>query len=109
MGTPIALKLSTRFATSVHIQKVVAPNDEARRQKLRDAICAHLRFFPLAADTAEGVVACWLPEVGFEDAPDLIDQVLKEMVEQRLLAARALPDGKTLYRRGAGDPRAVLQ
>jgi hypothetical protein len=85
----------------------VAPNDAARRQELRDAICAHLRVFPLAADTAEGVVASWLPEVGFEDAPDLIDQVLREMVELRLLAACTLPDGKTLYRRGADDARAV--
>ena len=74
--------------------------DEAQWAKLKEAILAHLRVSPLAADTAEGVVACWLPSVGFEDAPDLIDEVLDEMVQQGLLVAHTLPDGNTLYARG---------
>ncbi|MDB5812226.1 MAG: hypothetical protein JWN94_4348 [Betaproteobacteria bacterium] len=70
---------------------------DGRRKKLKAAILAHLRLSPLAADTAEGVVECWLSEGGFKAAPQLIDQVLSEMVEQRLLVAHTLPDGKTLY------------
>lgn len=75
--------------------------NQRRRQALRDAITAHLQKCPLAADTAEGVIECWLPKRGFEDAPDLIDDVLRELVKYGVLVARTLPDGNTLYVRAA--------
>jgi len=55
----------------------------------------------MAADTADGILACWLPSRGFEDAPDRIEAVLAQMVAQRLLTVRHLPDGVMLYSRGA--------
>ena len=55
---------------------------------------------PLAADTAEGILSSWLPQSGFEDAPDYIAEVLEDLVARRLLRALTLPDGKTLYIRG---------
>ena len=53
----------------------------------------------MAADTADGILACWLPSTGFEDAPDCIEAVLAHMVAQRLLTVRHLPDGVMLYSR----------
>ena len=73
---------------------------DQRRQALRHAITAHLQKCPHAADTAKGVVDCWLPARKFEDAPDLIEDVLREMVSDGILTARVLPDGNTLYARG---------
>jgi hypothetical protein len=57
-------------------------------------------MYPLAGDTPEGIVACWLPRKGFEDAPDHLAAVLEEMVAKRWLRARELADGKLLYLRG---------
>jgi len=54
----------------------------------------------MAADTADGILASWLPAAGFEDAPDHIAAVLTRMVAQRRLSARRLPDGEILYARG---------
>ncbi len=61
----------------------------------------------MAADTADGILGCWLPATGFEDASDHIAAVLACMVAQRRLSAWRLPDGEILYARGetadAGD------
>ena len=73
------------------------PNHDVRREKLKEAILGHLRRAPLAADTAEGVIAFWLPKSDFEVAPLLIEDALGELVKEGLVAACALPDGKTLY------------
>jgi len=78
----------------------VARDDDAQRARIREAILHHVGKYPLAADTADGILACWLPHTGFEDAPDHIDAVLEDMVAKRWLQARRLPDGKTLYTRG---------
>lgn len=77
------------------------PHDEtARRARLCETILQYLRRHPLAADTADGIVACWLPRTGFEDAPDHIDAALRHMLAERRLAVRRLPDGRVLYARG---------
>jgi hypothetical protein len=78
----------------------VARNDAAQRARIRDAILHYVQKHPLAADTAEGVLACWLPGTGFGEAQDHIAAVLEEMVAGRQLQARHLPDGKILYVRG---------
>jgi hypothetical protein len=75
----------------------VALNDAAQRTRIREAILQYLHRYPLAADTADGILACWLPRAGFEDAPVHIATVLEDMVADRCLQARPLPDGKTLF------------
>ncbi len=77
-------------------------HDAQRRALIRNALAVHLRRHPFAGDTPEGIVACWLPPGGFEDAPQLIDDVIKAMVAAGELATRPLPDGGILYVRGPG-------
>jgi len=77
------------------------PHDAAvQKSRLHAAILRHIEKYPLAADTAAGILACWLPRTGFEDAPDHIGAVLRDMVAGRWLQARPLPDGNILYVRG---------
>ena len=85
----------------------MAPDHEAeRRKQLRTKIIGYLRRYPLAGDTLQGIVASWLPARGWEDAPDLIADVVATMVAARELEARRLPDGHVLYVRGpALEPR----
>ena len=94
-GTPRAL------SSVGAMQEPIIQGDATRETQLRKAILAHLRRHPMAADTAEGIVACWLPPTGFEDAPDYIQAVLADMVALRSLNVRHLPDGVMLYSRGA--------
>jgi hypothetical protein len=73
------------------------------RSRLCEAILRHLGRHPGAADTAEGILACWLPARGFEKAPDHIGAALAALVAAHRLQARRLPDGRTLYVR-CNDP-----
>jgi len=92
------VELITTFYDGRFIQDAfVDPNNDVRREKLKEAILAYLRITPLAADTAEGVIACWLPKLDFKAAPLLVEDVLGELVKEGLLVARALSDGRTLY------------
>lgn len=75
------------------------PNDD-RRAVLRDAIRRHLRDCPLAGDTPEGIVACWLPRGEFDDARTHIDAVVASMAAAGELLPTPLPDGRVLYFRG---------
>lgn len=54
----------------------------------------------MAADTASGILACWLSAGRFEDAPDHIASALVCLVARGWLSARRLPDGEILYARG---------
>lgn len=65
--------------------------------KLCTAIQLHLASHPLAADTVEGILACWLPPAGFEDAADHIDAALAALVAAQWLRPCPLPDGNVLY------------
>ena len=75
----------------------VVRNDADQRARTRKAILRHLRKNPLAADTVAGILAYWLPHTGFEDAPEYIGAVLEDLVAERRLQARPLPDGNVLY------------
>jgi len=75
----------------------VAHDAATQKARLCEAILRHITKHPLAADTAEGILACWLPCSGFEDAPEHLAAVLEEMVAKRWLQARQLPDGNVLY------------
>jgi hypothetical protein len=79
---------------------LVDDRDPEREERIREAIVMHLQRFPRAADTPEGMVACWLPSAGFEDALPAIWAVVESMVELGELTPRALPDGSVLFVRG---------
>jgi hypothetical protein len=74
--------------------------DAERKARLRAAIIWHLLQYPYAGDTPEGMVACWLPQRGYEDAPHFIASVVETMVVAGELVPRPLPDGSILYVRG---------
>lgn len=85
----------------------MARDHASQRARIREAILEYIHRYPLAADTPEGILACWLPDAGFEDAPDHIAAVLEDMVSRRWLQARQLPDGKVLFcMRGDAPDRA---
>ena len=71
-----------------------------RKAAVRAAILQHLQRFPHAGDTPTGIVACWLPSPGYEDAARVIDDVVETMVAAGELTPRRLPDGSVLLVRG---------
>lgn len=80
-----------------------APCDDAavgntiHAAKLCAAIQRHLAEHPHAADTAEGILASWLPARGFEDAPEHLAAALELLLADGWLRAYRLPDGNVLY------------
>jgi hypothetical protein len=70
--------------------------------RVRSAIIDHLRRYPLAGDTLEGIVSCWLPSRYRDKAA----QVVESMVLAGELALRPLPDGRALYVRGPALPES---
>jgi hypothetical protein len=75
----------------------VAHASARHRENLCIAIQRHLSSHPLAADTAAGILASWLPAQGFEDAAAHIEDALRTLVAAGRLRARLLPDGNVLY------------
>jgi hypothetical protein len=75
----------------------VACDDAARKAQLREAILNYVRENALAADTVDGILACWLPDRSFEDAAEHIDAVLEALVTEQHLRPYPLPDGNVLY------------
>jgi hypothetical protein len=67
------------------------------RRRLRQAIVEHVRSNPEVSDTAAGIVQWWLPPVGFEQAVDVIDEVLDELVDDGILRRRRFSDGGVVY------------
>jgi len=98
----ICIEARHSSADGVEHGDLVEANDGAKRKsRIRAAILRHIRQAPLAGDTPEGIVTCWLPRHGYEDALCFIDDVIAEMVAAGELAERPLPDGRVLYVRGA--------
>lgn len=75
----------------------MARDDAARKAQLREAILNYVRDNALAADTVDGILACWLPDKSFEDAAEHIDAVLETLVAEQHLRSYPLPDGNVLY------------
>lgn len=75
----------------------MAGDDVAQRSRIREAILDYVHRHPHAADTAGGILECWLPRDGFDDAPDHIAAVLEEMVADCQLQRWQLPGGDVLY------------
>ena len=57
------------------------PDDPAAeiRARIRAAIIGHLQRYPLAGDTTEGMIACWMPPGGGE-ALRFVEEVVESMV-----------------------------
>jgi hypothetical protein len=79
---------------------VIDDHETQREAQVRSAIIQHLLRFPQAGDTSEGIVSCWLPSFGYDDAVDIIGNVIETMVAAGELTPRSLPDGRTLFVRG---------
>jgi hypothetical protein len=79
---------------------VASDHDAERRAHMRAAILRHLQHHHLAGDTADGIVASWLPPQGYEDAARHVDAVVEAMVAAGELLPQGLPGGKVLYLRG---------
>ena len=61
------------------------------------AIEAYLARHALAADTEDGIVQWWLPEMGV-DVPQIeARQALQSLVRQGRIHCRVLPDGTPIY------------
>ena len=78
---------------------------EARIRRLREAILEHVLRHPEASDTPQGILAWWLADGCFEDAPGLIDETLSVLANEGLLRRLRLPDGGTLY--AAGNAQGI--
>ncbi len=77
------------------------PDDPPAESKarIRAAIIRHLTRYPLAGDTTEGMITCWMPlERG--EALRFVEEVVNSMVVSGELLAQQLPDGRILYKRG---------
>jgi hypothetical protein len=67
------------------------------RTLLCTAIKRYLASHRFAGDTAEGIVASWLPAQGFEQAAEHIAAALEELVAEQWLQPHVLPDGNIFY------------
>jgi hypothetical protein len=69
----------------------------AQAQSLRQSLLRHLMQYPQAADTVAGIREWWLPDL--MDPVELEDlrTVLLELVSERVIALRRLPDGTELF------------
>ena len=74
--------------------------DADLKAPLRAALIRHLQRHPLAGDTVDGMVACWLPRSGLDDALQFVGEVVESMVAAGELLETRLPDGRLFYQRG---------
>jgi len=75
----------------------VAHASARHTDRLCTALQRYLAAHPRAADTAQGILACWLPPGAFPHAADDIDAALARLVAERWLHERRLPGGNILY------------
>lgn len=82
------------------------PEDaNALRARLKETIVQRFRQSRIAADTARGIHASWLPERGLEAVPPaLVASVLKELVDEGVLRPEPVTGGDPLYLRGPNFP-----
>jgi Fe2+ or Zn2+ uptake regulation protein len=76
-------------------------DDEDSVQLLAHEISRYLADRPDAVDTAEGILRWWLPQRGVETTVDTLRRALDALVEARVIERRELPDGRSVYGRGA--------
>jgi len=86
----------------------VADANASHATSLCTAIQRHLKSHPLAADTLEGILNCWLPSIGFEDAADHVEAAVETLVAARWLRRVPLPDGNVLYAATRSEERCSI-
>lgn len=61
------------------------------------AIEAYLAIHPGAADSVQGVAQWWLPSVGLELPPSLVEHALQHMQRHGRIGCRRMPDGQCIW------------
>jgi hypothetical protein len=70
----------------------------ARIDAVCEAIRAHLKKRPRAADTAKGIGDYWVPAELQHNEPHIVEAALQRLVDEGVLVATTLPDGGVVYR-----------
>lgn len=76
-------------------------------EDIANAIRHYLTEHPHASDSAEGVMRWWLGPEHFGDAVSVVEEALEQLVAQRIMVKRNLPDGRAIY--VAAPPRSLAQ
>jgi len=71
--------------------------DTSCRSRLCTIIKRHIAKHPLAADTAQGILASWLPQGSCDAGAEHIESALGQLVAEGWLRRHTLPDGRVLY------------
>lgn len=71
---------------------------EDRNAPVRLAVIAYLARHPSAADSLAGICGWWLPALGVEAGPDVVEPVLEALVAGRKLERITGVDGTVIYR-----------
>ena len=65
---------------------------------LKQEILRYVRAHAQSAETPEGIARWWLARQRFEDAIEVVQVALDELVEEGSLERHVLPGGTPLYR-----------
>lgn len=68
--------------------------------ELHNFIVHYLQNNPNAADSLEGIIDCWLPQMYKNVDAVKIEQALEQLIAEGLLRRITLVDGSILYRQG---------
>lgn len=72
-------------------------SNAGRKEAVRNAILRYLCTHPHASDAAMGISAWWLPTEGVHDTGPWVEEVLEELVDERLMQRFELADGTLIY------------
>ena len=64
---------------------------------MADAIAAHLRRSPKAADTVDGIAQWWIREAGVEASRDDVRDALERLIASSVVARTTLADGTEIF------------
>jgi hypothetical protein len=77
----------------------------ALRARVKQAIVKRFWKSDVAGDTASGIHTSWLTDMSLEAAtPELVADVLEELVDQEILLKQHVTGGSPLFRRGPKFP-----
>jgi hypothetical protein len=66
-------------------------------EEVEQALLLYLARHPLAADTVEGIVQWWLPELRYRCSVGLALQVLERLVQRGILRKRSVSGQQDVY------------
>ena len=67
------------------------------RRAIAGAIMRHLARHPAAKDSARGVAAWCLMEIGIAPPESLVEEVLEQLVREQRVGSSTLVDGTRIY------------